>query len=176
MYDMQRVGLIDDIASAISDVGKLFTSIKTALAGDQVPEYPIKSKNTLQKILTDIQNAYPPPTSVAMAQEQLARAQAQSTEAYAKGGDVNTTYGMIFDKLVQTLKNYISFNGVIPNSTANNPNLPGNTPGNLCPDGKNYVDANGMCPSGPSKTMGFGMIALLIVGGIALTRAFKPKR
>src|SRR5689334_20591332 len=104
MY-MQGIGIIDDITSAISDVTGLFKSLSTALQGDQVPEYPIKSKNTLQKILTDISNAYPPPTSVAVAQQQLVRAQQQSAEAYAKGGDVNTTYGMIFDKLIQTLKN-----------------------------------------------------------------------
>lgn len=170
---MQQMGLIDDITSAISDVTKLFGSIKTALKGDQVPEYPIKSKNTLEKIIADIQNAYPPPTSVAMAQEQLARAQAQSTEAYAKGGDVNDTYGMLFDKLIQTLKNYISFNGQIPQSGGIVPNLAGQP----CGDGKNVTDARGMCPSGPaSQTMGFGTIALVILGGILLTGGLKPKR
>jgi len=39
----QSIGLIDDITSAISDVTGLFKSLATALQGDQVPEYPIKS-------------------------------------------------------------------------------------------------------------------------------------
>lgn len=148
------MGLIDDIASAISDVKSLFQSIGDAIKGDQVPEYPIKSKNTLQGILNDIANAYPSPTSVAMAKEQLARAQAQSEEAYAKGGAVNTTYGMIFDKLVQTLKNYISYEGQIPGAAT----------------------APGANPSPSPAKAGMSGIAMAAIFGIGIALLSKPKR
>ncbi len=143
--------------------------------GDQVPEYPIKSKDTLNKIVTQIQGEFPPPTTVAQAQKDLARAQESADIAYGKGGAVNDTYGMIYDKVVQTLKNYISYGGSIPGQGGGS-YLPGKA-GQLCPDGKNYTDANGMCPSGPSPAkMNVGLIAGLAVVGILLMGGLKPKR
>src|SRR5438552_1780199 len=108
MY-MQGIGLIDDILSTVSDVTGFFKSLINKLnIGDQVPNYPIKSKNTLLKITTQIQGEFPAPTSVSQAQKDLTRAKESASVAYAKGGDVNNTYGMIYDQVAQTLLNYIS--------------------------------------------------------------------
>lgn len=161
------MGLIDDIASVLSDVKSLFSSIGDAIKGDQVPEYPIKSKNTLQGILNDIANAYPPPTSVAMAKEQLVSAQRQSEEAYAKGGAVNTTYGMIFDKLIQTLKNYISYEGQIPGKDQS------------CPAGYYRDPSTGDCKLNaptPPKTAGMSGLAMAAIFGLGIALLSKPKR
>lgn len=174
---MQRVGIISDITSAISDVTGLFKDLKEKFViGDQVPNYPIRSKKTLNKILTQIQGEFPPPTSVAQAQKDLLRAQEAAAIMYAKGGSVNDTYGMIYDEVVQVLKNYISYGGVTPGT-----NLPGsgsggsgNLAGQLCPDGKNYTDEQGRCPA-PASMAKFPLIAVLAIGG-ALLVGMKRKR
>jgi hypothetical protein len=153
-----RIGLIDDAISVFKDVTGFLKDLGDKFViGDQVPQYPIKSKNTLAGILADIARAYPNPTSVAMAKEQLARAQFQSEEAYAKGGSVNTTYGMIFDELIQVLKNYISYDGQLPGAT----NTPGVTPN---PNPSPTTTSNKMLMGG------------LLLGGVILLTVGKPTK
>lgn len=119
-----RIGFWEALATeeggdVVKQVSNLFTDLMNSFViGDQVPNYPIKSKNTLQKIIADIQRVYPAPNNVAEAQEQLDRAIIQSKEAYAKGGSVNTTYGMIFDELITALKNYISAKGGVTSTSS----------------------------------------------------------
>lgn len=134
--------------------------IKGITIGDQVKDYPIKSKNTLQKIIADIEGRYPPPKSVAEAKTQLIRVQQDAVDHKAGGTPVLTTYGMLFDKLAQTLQNYIESKGYATNNPYPSPN-PNNNLG-LCPDGSQR-DADGMCPApGSSKNN------MLLYGGIAL--------
>jgi hypothetical protein len=97
------------VSSVLTLLGGILKSINI---GDNVPEYPIKSQATLQGILADMKRLFPnDPVSIADAQAQLARAQQYAAEAYAKGGAVNVTYGMIYDKIATTLKNYIATHG-----------------------------------------------------------------
>lgn len=173
----QKMGLIEDVIEIGGNVVSFFKDLIDKLnLGDQVPDFPIKSKNTLMKITTQIQQEFPAPSNVAQATADLARAKQAAEIAYSKGGDVNNTYGMIYDKVAQTLLNFISYNGN-PNGGSGGTTWETSKAGRLCPDGKNYTDENGMCPSGPAtKTMGFGTIALLVLGGILLTGGLKPKR
>lgn len=94
----------------VSSVTDLLTNLISSInIGDQVPDYPIKSQTTLQGILADMKRLFPTePTSIADAQSQLTRAKQYAAEAYAKGGDVNVTYGMIYDEVAATLQNYIN--------------------------------------------------------------------
>lgn len=97
----------------ISTVTSFITSLlKSINIGDQVPGYPIKSQNTLAGILQSVKQNFPEPMNVADAQEQLNRAIQWSKDAYAKGGAVNTTYGMIYDEVAARLKAYIQNGGV----------------------------------------------------------------
>lgn len=99
----------------VSTITSFITSlIKSINVGDQVPGYPIKSPNTLQGILESVHGNFPEPNNVAEAQEELTRAIQWSKDAYAKGGPVNTTYGMIYDEVAARLKAYIQNGGVAP--------------------------------------------------------------
>jgi hypothetical protein len=149
-----------DILSTVTSFFK--DLIKGITIGDQVPEYPIKSKNTLQKIITDIEGRYPPPKSVAEAKQQLVRVQQDAVDHKAGGTPVLVTYGMLFDKLAQVLQNYIESKGYATNNPYPSPN-PNRT--NLCPDGT-PVDSQGMCRA-PADDDG-KKNNMLLYGGIAL--------
>lgn len=106
---LQQAGsLIPGGDTITSFISSLFGNITI---GDQVPNYPIKSKHTLQFILSDISHKYPnDPTTLSEAKSMLAALKADAAAAYVKdgGGVVNTTYGMIYDEMAQKLQQAIN--------------------------------------------------------------------
>lgn len=98
-----RVG-IDPITIAQTALSfiKLFT-------GDKVPNYPISSPDTLEKIRTQIQGLLPlPPTSLENAQMLLEKAKQLQAPLIGDTDNVRKTYYMIYGEVITALENYIA--------------------------------------------------------------------
>lgn len=99
-----QVGFIDPITAAQTALSfiKLFT-------GDKVPNYPISSTDTLNKIRAEIQSLLPlPPTSLDNAIELLSRAEAYQAPLVGDTDNVRKTYYLIYGEVITALKNYIA--------------------------------------------------------------------
>lgn len=86
----------------------------SAFAGDKVPNYPIGSTDTLQKIQAQIQQLLPlPPTSVTQAQQLLQKAHELQAPLEGDNDNVRKTYYMIYGEIITALENYITQHGGI---------------------------------------------------------------
>ncbi len=102
-------------ASEITSTVTSFLSslLKSINIGDNVPGYPVKSMQTMQKILSEVQGNFPEPINIAQAQEQLQRAQQWEQEALKKAPtDSNLTYAQLYRELQARLKAFIANGGV----------------------------------------------------------------
>lgn len=133
---MQRIGLLSEAVPVITSAIDFFSQF----GGDKVPNYPIKSLNTLNAIESQISALLPmPPTSLDNAKSLLVKAQQLWTEAVAKdnagprGGDPSlTTYIMKYQEIITALQNYITAGGgsvvtptggyIPPGTVVNKPN------------------------------------------------------
>jgi hypothetical protein len=142
---MRRISAID-WGAVIKDVSSLLGGLMTALnIGDQVPEYPIKSTNTLKGIVSNLQANFPDPTSNTGAELLRAKALQWKADADAKvqRGEsvaVNQTYSLMLDDIIRLYEGYI---------TGQHPPLPGGVlpkPGGTTNEGneQNFPKTAGM--------------------------------
>ena len=116
---------IPAVTNAVSQVTNFLKGLfGNFVIGDQVPEYPIKSKATLEKILNQFSAAFPDPKNVIEASNLLTKAMQWRDEGIKKGGAVNETYAMIADEIAQKYDEYIQLNTPKPGNT----NLPQGMP------------------------------------------------
>lgn len=104
------IGVVDPatILAAVQTVIK-FVNV---LAADKVPNYPIKTTDTLNKIVAEIGQLLPmPPTSVANAQQLLADAKALQAPLAGDQDNVRKTYFLIYGEIIRALETYISQRG-----------------------------------------------------------------
>lgn len=110
----KRIGVIPPavIKAGAEIVTNLLKSLLSSInIGDQVPDYPIKSKTTLQKIISEVKSYFPDPVSIADANQLLQKAMQYAADARAKGGNVSITYAMFYEDIAATLKSYIASGG-----------------------------------------------------------------
>lgn len=119
---MKRVGVIN--AAGIFDAVKsIFGNITI---GDQVPNYPIKSRNTEAALRAEVNQNIPYPTSVADAQALIQKAEQLKEQNLKRDNSqrVIDTIRMMYDEAIQFLRQYISQNqGNVPQSGSGG-NLP----------------------------------------------------
>lgn len=105
-----EMGFVDP-ATAITVV-KTATDFFKAFGGDKVPNYPIKSTNTLKAIQDDLAGQIPmPPANIEQAKQYLEYALAKQTEFAAKGGNVDDTKAIMYGEYATALQNFISSHG-----------------------------------------------------------------
>lgn len=153
-----RVGFLEDWVPIITD---FFTGLFSNLSKDEVPDYPIKSKATLEGIMKSVQANFPNPSTAAEATKLLQNAVAYAKEARDKGGAVNETYAMIYDQVAETLRQYLGSSGT--QYPYPSPAPPGGSGG--CPAGY-YMDEKGTCRSAAPQTKKDN--TLLYLGGAAV--------
>ena len=113
---------MDDVLAA----GQTVTAFIKSFGGDKVPNYPIKSLNTLKSLQASIAQEIPlPPRTVTDAQMLLTMTQQARAAGVARGTDpASRTTVMMYDEIAAALNNYIASNGgifqVVPGSTQTN--------------------------------------------------------
>lgn len=126
----ESVGFIDP-ATAMTVV-KTAADLFSAFGGDKVPNYPIKSQNTLKAIQNDLASQMPlPPVNIESARQYVQYALQKQKEFAAKGGAVDDTKAIMYGEYAEAFQNYINQvtgaptggGGLIPSSGI----LPGGT-------------------------------------------------
>lgn len=135
---LPTIGQLDPVLIA-QTAGQVVNFIKS-FTGDKVPDYPIKTTSTLEKIRAHIAQLIPmPPTSVDNAKQLLATTQKLMSDIAGNNDAVVKTYYMIYSEIATALKNYIATGGkgvatdaagvpVITNTMANGGFLQNNMP------------------------------------------------
>lgn len=148
-YDFQqKIGFVDPATAGtvITAVVGFFKSF-----GDKVPNYPIKSTNTLQKLRDEVmRNVNLPPASVADARIQLDRAKAALQREMSGSGVANESIRMMYNEVIAALTNYINSNGsstvpTTPGGGGGSTTLPTNTNpsgGYIAPKGNFLTDTS----------------------------------
>jgi hypothetical protein len=177
------------IETGIQVASNLFSNIfNNIVIGDQVPEYPIKSKNTLNGILQSVQSNFPDATSVndayALYQKaldfiEIAEEKIQQKAAIGKNTAVDETYKMMYQEVAETYMNYIEANsdtGSMPAPGSNNvpPPVPQTKSTNplliASLAGAGIFLLSNMGKPTPRKTAGFAgsglLLALAVAGGV----------
>lgn len=115
--------------------------------GDQVPNYPIGSQDTLDKIRAHIQQLLPlPPTSLENAKELLIKATELQAALEGDTDNVRKTYYLIYGEVITALKNYIAQYSTAQVDPATG--LPTTTAGGGLFTGKNLLIAGGVLAAG----------------------------
>lgn len=172
----------------ITSVTNLFTNlVNSFVIGDQVPNYPIKSKNTYSKIITQIQGQFPPPNTIDEARAQLPKAiearDIAHTKAIQKGSvdnpyAVDETYAMIYQEVINTLQAAIAkYDAAVKTGSTNHGGLPLPTSNSKTLMYVGLGVAAFVLLKPKRKTSGMGSIdnttlLLLGVGGFILFKAF----
>lgn len=167
-----RLGAIDPEVAA-NVVNSVFDFAQTLFGKDQVPNYPIKSGNTYQKLIGIVNENVPgPPTSVAHAKELLQKAiDARAWEvANGNGRSANQTIIMMYDEVIRALQAYISKGGgvYVPS-----------TPGSGSGSGTGQPVQTTQDPyfnQGPGLTAGVSTNTLLLIGGAAAVVYFLTRK
>lgn len=145
-----NIGFVDP-TSVISTVTQFFN----AFGGDKVPNYPIKSQNTLKAIQTDLANQIPmPPQNVDQARQFLQYALQKQKEFAAKGGAVDDTKAIMYGEYATALQNFL-------NTQSGG-------------GGVNYGLPGGYTPGVPGTTQSTSFLIPAIAGGAVWFMTKKP--
>lgn len=120
-YQKNTVGIVDDVISVAKDI---FTFASNIFGKDQVPNYPIKSGNTFEKLKGIVQSNVPgPPTSVDHAKQLLSMAQSALQAEQGGSGSANQTIKMMYQEVINALQAYINTGGQVyqPGGSGQNP-------------------------------------------------------
>lgn len=156
-------GIIDEGVGLFKDVLNFLKGI-----GDQVPNYPIRSRTTMQSIVDNLNLNFPTPNTVTAAQNYLLEAQRWKDEADTKvrtgegSRAVNETYSLMLADIIKVYEAYI---------LGSHPPLPGG-------GGVEYVPPAGGTGPPPTSHQQAGMstTSMIIIGAIAAGLLFAKKR
>lgn len=114
---------VGEFVSIVSDIISFASNI---FGKDNVPNYPIKSGNTFEKLKNIVQTNVPgPPTSVEHAKQLLQMAQQALAAEQGGSGSANETIKMMYQEVINALQQYINTGGQIyqplPGSGGTNP-------------------------------------------------------
>ncbi len=160
---------IGDEGSIVSEIAAVWKDIMGFIKGlgDQVPDYPIKSKNTLQSIVSNLSANFTDPTSQLQATVLWTKAKAWKDEADQKVRDgvgskaVNETYSLLLQKIMDK---YEEFGAKPPVNT--NPNVPGTGGSGGGGNGSGGDGGGGGAP--PTQTAGMSTGAMVLMGLLAV--------
>lgn len=156
-YKKNNIGAVDVVAIATD----IFQFASNIFGKDEVPNYPIKSGNTFEKLKGIVQSNVPgPPTSVEHAKQLLQMAQSALQAEQGGSGSANQTIKMMYQEVIAALQQYINSGGQVYQPT------PG-TGG----QGPVYVPPQTAGAFGINPTM-----LLLLGGGAAVYFLTKKKR
>jgi hypothetical protein len=101
--------MIEDILAIGKSATGAITDIVGKFAKDSVPNYPIKSGKTFDKIKSDVNGRYPFPRDVQQAQQLLT---AIKQDRAGLGSNASgKTYMMMFDEIIPQYERFIAANG-----------------------------------------------------------------